>query len=374
MQTNKNIIGFMKRILVSLIILMIIHQIVIAEQAKLYDIENHWGCKYIMALVDRGIAGGYPDGSFRPDNTITRAEFCKLVVDSIHKVDEIIEYSENNGTFSDVPSTEWFTKYIETAHEIGLVGGKIGGEFEPNTSITREEAAKIVAIAYAEKENTTVDTLQTEVDTSEFRIVDFDKVSVWAIPYMKVALKENIFKGDRNRKLNPQDNLTRAEATAIIVNTFKFVTSNWIADNVLLPFTNQDTAYNVGRIILIITAVLGLMGAIYANFIQSKNNKGNILYNSYVVYPLFFCNCMILFCIYVSLPINIVLFFVARKLLNKSINDPKNNGTELNGKKELGTINKISYKGIIAITVIEFIIILLIYHLLGSDYILLPDR
>lgn len=88
-------------------------------------------------LENLGVFTGYPDGTFRPDENITRAEFAALLA-------RFFDYeAEYAGVFEDVGAESWYADYVQAAHDIGLIEG-YGGEFRPAAPVTRAEAAAIV--------------------------------------------------------------------------------------------------------------------------------------------------------------------------------------------------------------------------------------
>jgi hypothetical protein len=92
--------------------------------------------------VNGGILNGYPDGTFKPNGSITRAEFAAIAVR--------FEFSGDINLLPDVPSPfsdvsgHWAEKYINLAAELGYVNGYSDGTFHPNAPITRAEAAKLL--------------------------------------------------------------------------------------------------------------------------------------------------------------------------------------------------------------------------------------
>jgi hypothetical protein len=95
---------------------------------------------YIETARNRGIISGYADGTFRPGNSITRGQLCKIVV-----LAEGWEISTPpTPTFSDVPDTHPFYGYIETAYSRRVVSGYGDGTFRPGNTATRGQIAKIV--------------------------------------------------------------------------------------------------------------------------------------------------------------------------------------------------------------------------------------
>ncbi|MCX7714551.1 MAG: S-layer homology domain-containing protein [Clostridia bacterium] len=95
----------------------------------------------ITTLTTIGLIKGYEDGSFRPDNTITRAEFTTIVVRALGVED--IQADGENFIFSDIDSH--YAKYnIKTAYALGIINGFDDGTFKPDNTVTYEQAVKMV--------------------------------------------------------------------------------------------------------------------------------------------------------------------------------------------------------------------------------------
>lgn len=101
--------------------------------------STDWFNNAISTLSNMGIIDGYPDGTFRPNAGITRAEFAKIAV-SFFK-DNVRETIGDR--FSDI-SGKWYTEYINLASELAIVNGYPDGTFRPDNKITRAEAMTIV--------------------------------------------------------------------------------------------------------------------------------------------------------------------------------------------------------------------------------------
>ena len=86
---------------------------------------------------------GYPDGSFRPQGDITRAEIA-TIFSRIMTNQEDINYS-NNIKYSDVKSSDWYAKYISFVSDNNIMEGYLEGDFKPNDSITRAELTAVVS-------------------------------------------------------------------------------------------------------------------------------------------------------------------------------------------------------------------------------------
>ena len=93
----------------------------------------------VSTLSNMGILGGYEDGTFRPNASITRAEFAKIAVSFFDWADV---YAVNN--FVDVRDSAWYANYVAVAAEIGLIEGYGGNVFRPDATITRAEACTII--------------------------------------------------------------------------------------------------------------------------------------------------------------------------------------------------------------------------------------
>ena len=99
----------------------------------------------ISYLEENGIVSGYPDGTFQSLNKINRAEFTKILVESIGNAS--MNFSSNNEScFPDVPAGLWFSPYVCSAKNAGLVQGYPDGNFYPERDINFAEASKIISI------------------------------------------------------------------------------------------------------------------------------------------------------------------------------------------------------------------------------------
>ena len=105
------------------------------------DIKNHANQTAIEALASRGIINGMSKGTFAPNKTMTRAEFAAIVTRALGLA------AKDTKVFTDVPSSKWYAGYIGTANSSGIVNGIGNNKFNPDGTITRQEAAAMVARA-----------------------------------------------------------------------------------------------------------------------------------------------------------------------------------------------------------------------------------
>lgn len=123
------------------IIMALLCSVFVTTQCFAYnDVSNDLN-NVIMELSEFGIINGYEDGTFRPDNNITRAEFSKMIICATG-----YNYFENedNGEFVDVPNSHWGNEFIYVAKKFGIVNGTTSSTFEPESNITYEQAIKMI--------------------------------------------------------------------------------------------------------------------------------------------------------------------------------------------------------------------------------------
>jgi N-acetylmuramoyl-L-alanine amidase len=165
------------------------------------DISNHWAESDITSAFEKGYVNGYENGTFKPNNAITRAEFIKLLY-TIFGNDNSSDVS-----FADVSGREWYYSYIKWGVANGLVNGYADNTFRADKEITREEAAVIL--------NRCVK-LSATGNGTEFK--DTASIAAWAKDSVAKISEAGIIQGDSNGYFNPKKTLTRAEAAVIANN------------------------------------------------------------------------------------------------------------------------------------------------------------
>ena len=168
---------------------------------NLNDIYGHWAKKEINQFISSGYVNGYEDGTFRPDNSITRAEFVKLV-------NKYFGFNnKENIKFSDINANDWYYNDVCIASKAGYINGYEDKTFKPNKTITREEVSKIL-VSIKNQQDVNYDKLN--------KYPDKNKVSNWAKPYVEGAIEQGYLKGNDLGFLNPTNNITRAESVTIL--------------------------------------------------------------------------------------------------------------------------------------------------------------
>jgi len=115
----------------------------------LCDVVDHKNEDAIRYLYMEGIINGYPDGSFKPEATVNRAELLKILIEGTQNPDASEEmkpwgfYSEDN-CFKDVPAGEWYTQYVCYAKDLEWIEGYKDGTFKPAQTVNKVEALKML--------------------------------------------------------------------------------------------------------------------------------------------------------------------------------------------------------------------------------------
>src|SRR5665648_69736 len=138
---ERSIINFKKRVALLTILCMMFTLMPMNASAAVNvesDISGHWAEDTIQSWVDQGTIKGYEDGSFKPENTISRAEFMTMV-------NGIFGHTDVKATtYTDVKSDSWYADAVAKAAAAGYIEGYPDGTMKPDNSISREEAATII--------------------------------------------------------------------------------------------------------------------------------------------------------------------------------------------------------------------------------------
>ncbi|KNY26141.1 S-layer homology domain-containing protein [Pseudobacteroides cellulosolvens] len=126
--------------------------------------EKAWFKESIDKAASNGITGGYPDGTFKPNNQISRAEIASLIA-RIGQF-ELKETSETD-TFKDIKSSKWYYNSVIMAKQNGIIGGYPDGSFKPDGKATRAEVATMIFnyLKHLKGDSTPSSTLETAVST-----------------------------------------------------------------------------------------------------------------------------------------------------------------------------------------------------------------
>ena len=173
--------------------------------------SEHWAYEPIVEMANKGILSGYPDGTFLPNKSITRAEFAKILVLSLNLKDE----ENKNNIFDDVDSTHWSYNYVRIASNY-LSGYTNGSQiyFMPDEEAVREDMAVAIVMA------TNLQNKEYNLSSLD-RFSDKDSISESFKKYVAIAVENNLMRGNANGTFNPKGKLTRAEVSQLMLNTTK---------------------------------------------------------------------------------------------------------------------------------------------------------
>ena len=115
-----------------------------AGEPMFSDIEDNWAKAYIAALTESGVVSGYPDGTFRPSKEISRAEMTHMLISAINLGGKMDSLTKWNPSFIDVDEGYWAFRSIEIAKDLGVIPLYFGVVFDPELPATRGETAYMV--------------------------------------------------------------------------------------------------------------------------------------------------------------------------------------------------------------------------------------
>lgn len=175
-----------------------------------------WAGRQIEVVAAKGAIEGKSAGVFAPQDSVTRAEFAKMLIRALN-----LENGNDTESFSDVNSSDWYAPYVATAVKLGIIQGRTSETFAPNAQITRAEMATMVSRALkAAKQLGNVD--NEGAILSQFS--DASKIGSSLKQGVAFAVNHKLVIGN-NGKFNPNSSATRAEAAVIIYRTMNYKTN-----------------------------------------------------------------------------------------------------------------------------------------------------
>jgi hypothetical protein len=236
---NKSIKKLLSSFLMISMLLLTFSATFTAAAASKSDIKGHWAESQISAWIDLGYIKGYEDGSFKPENSITRAEFIALINRSFGFSEEATI------SFSDVATSNWAYTEVAKAVKAGFVIGNEDGTFGVNKFISRQEVAVIV--------NRLLGLSNSSTPAS---FIDDDKIALWAKDAVDAAVANNILNGySIDNSFKPVNPITRAEAVvtldrAIAPKVVVYDTPGTYGPATGMEIVNKDVVINASGVIL----------------------------------------------------------------------------------------------------------------------------
>lgn len=185
------------------------------------DYLGHWAESQIRDFYEKGYVLGYPDGSFKPDREITRAEFFAL----INRVFDL--KSKGEVAFKDVSKGLWYKDEIYNAVNAGYISGYGDGTVRPDEAISRIEVSKILGSLLKWNES---------FKKEDFNYKDADEVPDWAKTDLFNAIRQGYIKSSSDGWILPNKGITRAEAVVLL---YKAKVGE--IDKDLIPVTAAET-------------------------------------------------------------------------------------------------------------------------------------
>ena len=171
------------------------------------DTVGHWGEADIAKAAQMGLFGGYPDGSFHPDDPITRADFVTVLWRAAGSP------SAASSGFADVPQDAYYAKAVAWAKQKGIVDGISADAFDPMGVLTRQAAMKIL-FGFSGGQSGQELLFATAYDSA---FADSASIADWAKAGMYWGCYNELIAGMGNGCISPQTSATRAQLAKILV-------------------------------------------------------------------------------------------------------------------------------------------------------------
>lgn len=175
------------------------------NQTILNDIKGHWAESNITNFISNGYINGYTDGTFKPNNSITRAEFIKIF-------NKYFGLTKTSGKVFNDTKTHWAKTEIDIAVTNGVANGISTNEFNPDAPITREQAATMIS-----NYKNLADSNHEEI----YNFQDKNQISSWAKDAVEGVVERGYMNGYSDKTFKPKSNITRAEAVVTLSRVHK---------------------------------------------------------------------------------------------------------------------------------------------------------
>lgn len=196
------------------------------------DYDNHWAKSAIIQALESGILKGYPDGTIKPDNLMTRAEFFSMVNNAFGYIEVA------NVSFNDVKDGAWYAPVVKKAFAAGYLD-TLDGYVRPNDFITREEVAVVLSV---------VKSLGEAKNGSA--LLDLDKATPKGKGAILSILEAKIMKGTPDNTFMPDAKTKRSEALTALINAVGYVSNNTVYSKAGIYGLANETTTIKGNVII----------------------------------------------------------------------------------------------------------------------------
>ena len=164
------------------------------------DVQNHWAETYIDYLASEGLISGFPDGTFKPNQTLTRAQVSLIITNELG-------LNLESANFPDVAASHWANGHIGAVASQGIMVGYPDGSFKPDNPMTRAEVSSVIASAY-NMTQTTTNSPFTDLTQSH-----------WAFSSVMALVDNHIISGYPDASFKANNSMTRAEFSVVMSKT-----------------------------------------------------------------------------------------------------------------------------------------------------------
>ncbi len=178
----------------------------VAQASRFRDVSpDYWAAPFINALVARNIISGFPDGTFKPNDPVTRAQFAAMVRKAFNQPE-----TRTGGNFRDVSRNYWANPAIQEAYRKGFLSGYPNNLFRPTQNIPKEQVLTALANGLNYRATGSSNDLLNSYQ-------DRGNIANFAVAPIAAATENNLVVNYPNlRQLNPKSVATRGEVAAII--------------------------------------------------------------------------------------------------------------------------------------------------------------
>lgn len=197
-----------------------------ASAATFKDVSStHPAQQAISNLSERQIIGGFSDGTFRPNQSVTRGQAAKFIAVSLN----LPSVTPAKSHFKDVAADHPFTGYIHALSAKGIIGGYNDGTFKPNQTISRAQLSKILVTAFQAKPKSTIGIPYTDVSKT-----------IWYAPFVQTLYSHGVHLTEQPKSLSPNQLVTRWEMAKWIYDTEVAIKGKVLSDaDKLKPIAKQ---------------------------------------------------------------------------------------------------------------------------------------
>lgn len=181
------------------------------SEAGFTDLDDYpWAKEAILYFKKNGVVNGKTDTLFAPGDDVTRAEFCKILVNAFG-----LSGSKDISEFYDVTPQSWYYPYVAAAYENGIISGFSDGSFQGDSSVTREQ---MVTMLYRYMQRSSMIEKQDNI-TNTFG--DYNEISDYAKNAVLILSNAGYVKGVGENTFLPKKEAGRAEVCLLVYNILK---------------------------------------------------------------------------------------------------------------------------------------------------------